>query len=75
MVGRVLASLPVSPLTVTIRPTRDVVRRLRALLADLDYAQRRVLELRTGLVLTAETKRAIVRAEIDWLNALYADDR
>jgi hypothetical protein len=75
MVGRVLASLPVSPLTVTIGPTRDVVRRLRALLADLDYAQRRVLELRTGLVLTPETKRAIVRAEIDWLNALYADDR
>jgi hypothetical protein len=75
MALRVLASVTVTPLTVTIRPAHRAVRRLQALLADLDYAQRRALELRTGLVLTPETERATVRAQIDRLNALYADDR
>jgi len=54
-----------------IRSARDTIRRLRGLFAELDYAQRRLLEIQTGLVLTPETERAIARAQIDRLNALY----
>jgi hypothetical protein len=54
-----------------IRSARDTIRRLRRLFAELDYAQRRLLEIRTGLVLTPETERAIARVQIDRLNALY----
>jgi hypothetical protein len=54
-----------------IQPAREAIRRLRALRAELDYAQRRLLEIQTGLVLTPETEHAIVRAQIDKLNALY----
>jgi hypothetical protein len=54
-----------------IQSAREAIRRLRALRAELDYAQRRLLEIQTGLVLTPETERTIVRAQIDKLNALY----
>jgi hypothetical protein len=47
------------------------MRRLRRLLAELNYAKWRLLEIQTGLVLTRETEHAIVRAEIETLNALY----
>ena len=54
-----------------IRSAREAIRRLRRLSAELDYAQWRLLEIQTGLVLTRETEHAIVRAQIDKLNALY----
>jgi hypothetical protein len=54
-----------------IQSARKAIRRLRRLFAELDYAQRRLLEIQTGLVLTPETEHAIVRAQIDRLNALY----
>jgi hypothetical protein len=59
------------PQTGMIRSAREAIRRLRRLFAELDYAQWRVLELQTDLVLTPETEHAIVRAQIDKLNALY----
>ena len=54
-----------------IQTARQAIRRLRRLFAELGYSQRRVLEIQTGLVLTSETEHAIVRAQIDKLNALY----
>jgi hypothetical protein len=75
MRSRVVASLTVSPSTGIIRCAHEAIRRLRRLLAELDYAQRRLLEIQTGLVLTPETERAFARAQINWLNDLYAYDR
>jgi RimJ/RimL family protein N-acetyltransferase len=62
-------------LTRLIRSVREAIRRLRRVFADLDFAQRRRLEIQTGLVLTPETERANARAQIAWLNALYACER
>jgi hypothetical protein len=41
---------------------------------ELDYAQRRLLEIRTGIPFGEDDKRARRRAEIDELEALYAGD-
>jgi hypothetical protein len=54
-----------------IRSALEAIRRLRRLLAELDYAQWRLPDIQTGLVLTPETEHAIARAQIDKLNALY----
>ena len=54
-----------------IQSASEAIRRVRRVLAELDYAQRRLLELRTGLVLTPGTAHAIVRAQIETLNAIY----
>lgn len=51
---------------------RRILRRLREIGAELDYAQRRLLETRTGIPFTPETERALARAEIAGLEALYA---
>jgi len=53
------------------RRARAATRRVRRLVAELNYAQWRLLEIKTGLVITPETERALVRAQIDKLNALY----
>ncbi len=53
------------------RSAREAVRRLQRLFAELSYAEWRLLEIQTGLVLTPETEHAIVRAQIDKLNTLY----
>lgn len=53
-------------------PGRRILRRLREITADIDYAQQRLFEIRTGIPLTRETKRALARAEIGQLDALYA---
>ena len=75
MRSRVVASLTVTPSTRFIRSAREAIRRSQRLLAELDYVQRRLLEIQTGLVLTPETERAVARAQINWLNDLYAYDR
>lgn len=54
-----------------IQSAREAIHGLRRLFAQLDYSQRRLLEIQTGLVLTPETEHAIVRAQIDKLNTLY----
>ncbi|MGO9909521.1 MAG: hypothetical protein ACLP4R_19585 [Solirubrobacteraceae bacterium] len=64
-----------TPSTGFIRSAGKAIRRLQRLLAELDYVQRRLLEIQTGLVLTPETERAVARAQINWLNDLYAQDR
>jgi hypothetical protein len=46
-----------------------LARRLRVAAADADYAQRRLLELRTGLPLTPATQR---RSEVAELEAMYS---
>ncbi|MGO9957129.1 MAG: hypothetical protein ACLP50_14365 [Solirubrobacteraceae bacterium] len=51
---------------------RRILGRLRRTAAELDYAQRRLLELRTGIPLTPETERALARAETAKLETLYA---
>lgn len=55
-----------------ISRVRRIVRHVREIAAELDYAQRRLLEIRTGISLTPETERARVRSEIARLEALYA---
>ena len=47
-------------------------RRIREIWAELDYAQRRLLEIRTGVPLTARSIRA---AEIADLETAFARDR
>jgi hypothetical protein len=41
---------------------------------ELDYAERRMFELRTGIPFTAATKRAEANRVIDELEAVYASD-
>ncbi|HTX12851.1 MAG TPA: hypothetical protein VME22_29815 [Solirubrobacteraceae bacterium] len=55
-----------------ISRARRIVRHLRETAAELDYAQRRLLEIRTGIPLTPETERALARVQIARLEALYA---
>ncbi len=55
-----------------ISRARRILRHLREIAAELDYAQRRVLEIRTGIPFTPETERALARSEIARLEALYA---
>ncbi len=55
-----------------ISRVRRTLRHVREIAAELDYAQRRLLEIRTGIPLTPETERALVRSEIARLEALYA---
>ena len=74
MLSRVVASFTVTLSAGFLGSARGASRRLRRLLAELDYAQRRLCEIQTGLVLTPETSLAIARAEINRLNALYAYD-
>jgi len=50
------------------------IGRLKEIWAELDYAQRRLLEIRTGVPLLAHTERASVRRTIDELEALYAHE-
>jgi hypothetical protein len=52
--------------------TRHLLHHVRAIAAQIDYAERRLLELRTGIPLTPETERALARAEIARLEAAYA---
>ncbi len=75
MRSRFVASVAVTSSTGFIRSARKAIRRPQRLLAELDYVQRRLLEIQTGLVLTPETERAVARAQINWLNDLYAYDR
>jgi hypothetical protein len=56
-----------------IARARRTAGRLQQIAAELDYAQRRLLELRTGVPFTPETERALARAEIAGLEALYAE--
>lgn len=47
-------------------------RRLRAWMHEVDYARQRMLELRSGGVLTEETRRRQTRAQIADLDDLFA---
>ena len=47
-----------------------LARRVRALLTELDYAQRRLLEIRTGYVFTPEERARRARAETRQLERL-----
>ena len=55
-----------------ISRARCILRRLREMAAEIDYAHRRLLEIRTGIPFTQETERALARAEIRRLEVLYA---
>jgi hypothetical protein len=55
-----------------ISGARRILRRLREIAAEIDYAQTRMLEIRTGLRLTPEANEALARAQIARLEALYA---
>jgi hypothetical protein len=50
------------------------ITRIRRTWAELDYAQRRLLEIRTGIPFSDDEKRARRWAEIDELEALYVGD-
>jgi hypothetical protein len=55
-----------------ISRVRRILRHVHEIAAELDFAQRRLLEIRTGIPLTPETERALVRSEIARLEASYA---
>ncbi|HEX5192105.1 MAG TPA: hypothetical protein VFW09_04820 [Solirubrobacteraceae bacterium] len=60
-------------MTAPRRPTSTLaalVRRVRAFFGELDYAQRRLLELQTGHMLTDETRARHTQTEIRELEQL-----
>ena len=60
-------------MTISRRPTSTIVAlvcRVRAFLGALGYAQRRLLELQTGQVLTDQTRARHTQAEIRALERL-----
>ena len=48
------------------------IRRIRHTWNELDYAQRRLLEIRTGIPMTPQGERAQARAESRELEVLFA---
>ena len=52
---------------------RAAASALRSAAAEADYAQRRLLELRTGVTLTETERRRRRRVEIAWLEALMRE--
>ena len=55
--------------TATIRET---VKRLKSAWTEMDYAQRRLFEIRTGLPVTGPEKRTGPATSVEELEALYA---
>ena len=47
------------------------IRRTKKIWAELDYAQRRLLEIQTGIPMTPEAQRAQARAESHELEVLF----
>ena len=60
-----------SALTVAAR-ARRLIARMRRSWAEMDYAQRRMFELRTGISLLETPQRARARPQIEELEAVYA---
>ena len=58
-------------LKATASQARRLLRRLRQVWSELDYAQRRAFEIRTGIPLRAE-KRPRISRTIDELERLFA---
>jgi hypothetical protein len=57
--------------TATASKSTRAIRRLKRLWAELDYAQRRSFELRTGVPVGANARQRISRS-VDELERLYA---
>jgi BMFP domain-containing protein YqiC len=55
------------------RVTR-IARQVKHVWDELDYAQRRMFEVRTGIPVTPEGERALARAEITKLEAVLATE-
>lgn len=60
----------------TTKQTRAgrITGRIGSVLAELDYAQRRLLEIRTGVPMFGPGRRQRVASTVDELEALYADN-
>jgi hypothetical protein len=58
--------------TATKSRARRTIDRARQIWSELDYAQRRLFEIRTGIRGTGPEIRAGVRRQIDELERLYA---
>ncbi len=56
----------------TSRPTRRFLSRVRRALGEMDYAQRRSFELRTGVPLTVRGEDPVTRAKINELERLFS---
>ncbi len=56
----------------TSHRSRHLIRRVRRVLGELDYAQRRSLELRTGVPFTVRGEDAVTRAKINELERLFS---
>jgi hypothetical protein len=51
-----------------------VIARVREIWGEMDYAQRRVLEIKTGYVFTPETERRLARGQVRRLQDLFELD-
>lgn len=51
---------------------RQTIKRIRRTWSELDYAQRRLMEIRTGLELTKPDERRDVATTAEELEQLYA---
>jgi hypothetical protein len=57
--------------TVTESRLSRTINRLKQIWSELDYAQQRLFEIRTGIPASALEKRAKARAQIDELERVY----
>ncbi len=51
---------------------RRIISRFRRICKEMDYAQKRLFEIQTGIVVLPPSERPQVIASIDQLEALYA---
>ncbi len=65
------ASVTVCRVTIVGMNFARLIAHLREIGVELDYGQRRALEVRTGYVFTPETERRLARDEVRRLEALY----
>lgn len=59
--------------TMTESRTSHTIGRVKQIWSELDYAQRRLFEIRTGVPSTAPGKRPTDQARVDELERLYAN--
>lgn len=56
----------------TAHSTRTFISRVRRAWGEMDYAQRRSFEVRTGVPLTVRGEDAVMRAKINELERLFS---
>lgn len=54
---------------------KQAIQQVKQVWSEMDYAQRRLFEIRTGIPVTAPPKQARNKSTVDELQALYTLER